>query len=40
MYVHCRPLLIPGWVNMITVNKIPWDDFNSAKSDGLVRIMN
>ena len=31
MYIHCRALFIRGWINIITVNKIPWDGFNSAK---------
>ena len=39
MYIHCIPLFIRGWVNIITVNKIPWDGFNSAKRENAPKIV-
>ena len=51
MHIHCRALFIPGWVNIITASKIPWDGFNLANDNApqiiswyatqeLVQIMN
>ena len=39
MYIHYRTLFITGCLNIITVNKIPWDGFDSAKRDNALQII-